>query len=63
MNLISTLKKTVTSIQDILDPLGINRNKPRFLFIEDKGVMTDPAGNPRTNVYKREINLGNGPAN
>ncbi|HYE54613.1 MAG TPA: hypothetical protein VD996_07205 [Chitinophagaceae bacterium] len=53
MKLITTLKKTVTSIQDLLD-LGLNRNKPRFLFIENN----DPAGNPRTNVYRRDIDLG-----
>lgn len=63
MNLISTLKKTVTSIQEIFDPVGLNRNKPRFLFIQDNQTMPDPAGNPRTNVYRRDVNLGNGPAN
>ena len=62
MNLISTLKKTVTSIHEMFDPVVIDRNKPRFLFIRDN-AMADPAGSPRTNVYKRDTNLGNGPAN
>jgi hypothetical protein len=62
MKLVSTLKKTVSSVQELLDPLGLNRNKPRFLFATEKSNMTDPAGNPRTIVYKREIDLGNGPS-
>lgn len=61
MNLISTLKKTVTSIHEMLDPIGVNRNKPRFLFIQDKKTLLDPAGNPRTHVYKRDIYAGSGP--
>ena len=62
MNLISTLKKTVTSIHEMLEPVGINRSKPRFLFL-DENEKPDPAGNPRTHVYKRDVNLGSGPAN
>ena len=62
MNLISTLKKTVTSLHEKFDPVGIDRSKPRFLFIQEN-TMLDPAGNPRTNVYKRDINLGSGPSN
>ena len=62
MNLITTLKKTVTSIHEMFDPIGIDRNKPRFLFLQDNTLL-DPAGNPRTNVYKRDVNNGNGPAN
>jgi len=61
MKLIATLKKTVTSIHDMLDPLGINRNKPRFLFAE-KRTSYDPAGTPRTNVYRRDNDPGNGPS-
>lgn len=56
----ATLKKTVTSLNDALDILGINRNKPRFLFVSDKNFM-DPAGNPRTIVYKRDVGTGSGP--
>ena len=62
MKLVATLKKTVTSVSELLDPLGLNRNKPRFLFAADQSNTTDPAGNPRTIVYKREIDLGNGPS-
>ena len=54
--------KTVTSIHEMFDPVVIDRNKPRFLFIRDN-AMADHAGSPRTNVYKRDTNLGNGPAN
>lgn len=62
MKIVATLKKTVTSVSELLDPLGLNRNKPRFLFATDKSVTTDPAGNPRTIVYKRDNDLGNGPS-
>ena len=62
MKLISaTLKKTVTSLTDMLDVLGINRNKPKFLFIE-RTSMNDPAGAPRSNVYRRDIDMSNGPS-
>ena len=53
MKVITTLKKTVSSITELLD-LGLNRNKPRFMFIENN----DPAGNPRTDVYRRDTDLG-----
>jgi hypothetical protein len=59
MKILATLKKTVSSVNDLLD-LGMNRNKPRFLFVNGKNA-TDPAGNPRTNVYRR-TDLGNGPS-
>ena len=62
MKIITTLKKTVTSVTDMLDILGLNRNKPKFLFIERKH-MYDPAGTPRSNVYRRDVDLINGPAN
>lgn len=61
MKFIATLKKTVSSIHEMLDPLGINRNKPRFLYAQ-KVAMHDPAGTPRTNVYRRDMDLGNGPS-
>jgi hypothetical protein len=57
---ITTLKKTVTSIHEIIDPIGISRNKPRLVFAEKRA--TDPAGTPRTNVYRRDIDLSSGPA-
>ena len=60
MKIFTTLKKTVTSIHDALDTLGLNRNKPRFLFISDNNMM-DPAGNPRTIVYRRDVSAGSGP--
>jgi hypothetical protein len=60
MKIFATLKKTVTSMHDVLDTLGLNRNKPRFLFISEKDMM-DPAGNPRTNVYRRDVGTGSGP--
>jgi hypothetical protein len=62
MKLIATLKKTVTGVSDMLDVLGLNRNKPKFLFAERK-AMYDPAGTPRSNVYRRDVDLSNGPAN
>lgn len=62
MKVISTLKKTVTSVTDMLDILGLNRNKPKFLYIE-RTSMHDPAGTPRSNVYRRDIDLSNGPGN
>lgn len=62
MKLVAALKKTVSSVHELLDPLGLNRNKPRFLFAGDRGNMIDPAGNPRTIVYRRDNDLGNGPS-
>ncbi|HYC29257.1 MAG TPA: hypothetical protein VEB42_10580 [Chitinophagaceae bacterium] len=62
MKIISTLKKTVTSLSDMLDVLGLNRNKPKFLYVE-RSTMYDPAGTPRSNVYRRDMDLSNGPAN
>ena len=62
MKIIATLKKTVSSVPEMLDILGLNRNKPKFLFIERK-TMYDPAGTPRSNVYRRDVDLSNGPAN
>ena len=62
MKIISTLKKTVTSVTDMLDVLGLNRNKPKFLFVE-RSTLYDPAGTPRNNVYRRDLDLSNGPAN
>ena len=61
MNLISTLKKTVTSIHEMFDPV-VTRSKPRFVFVQDSKSQVDPAGNPRTNVYKRDTYSGSGPA-
>jgi hypothetical protein len=61
MKLIATLKKTVTSLTDMLDVLGINRNKPKFLFAERK-AMHDPAGTPRSHVYRRDVDMSNGPS-
>jgi hypothetical protein len=61
MKLIATLKKTVTSLTDMLDVLGINRNKPKFLFAE-RSTMHDPAGTPRSNVYRRDVDMSNGPS-
>jgi hypothetical protein len=62
MKLVATLKKTVTSVSELLDPLGLNRNKPRFVYATEKSNSTDPAGNPRTIVYKRDNDLGNAPS-
>jgi hypothetical protein len=62
MKIVATLKKTVSSVTELLDPLGLNRNKPRFVFATDKNNNADPAGNPRTIVYKRDNDLGNGPS-
>ena len=62
MKIIATLKKTVSSVPEMLDILGLNRNKPKFLFIE-RQTMYDPAGTPRSNVYRRDVDLSNGPAN
>lgn len=62
MKIVSTLKKTVTSVSDMLDVLGINRSKPKFLFAE-RSTMYDPAGTPRSNVYRRDVDLSNGPSN
>ena len=46
----------------MLDVLGINRNKPKFLFIE-RTAMHDPAGTPRSNVYRRDMDMSSGPSN
>lgn len=62
MKIITTLKKTVSSVSDIMDILRLNRNKPKFLFAE-RSTMYDPAGTPRSNVYRRDVDLSNGPAN
>jgi hypothetical protein len=62
MKFITTLKKTVSSLTDTLGILGLNRNKPKFLFVE-RNTMYDPAGTPRSNVYRRDADLSNGPAN
>lgn len=62
MKIFTTLKKTVTSVSDMLDVLGLNRSKPKFLFIE-RSTMYDPAGTPRSNVYRRDVDLSNGPSN
>lgn len=61
MKITTTLKKTVSSLTDMLDVLGLNLNKPKFLFIE-RSTWHDPAGTPRSNVYRRDIDLSNGPA-
>lgn len=60
MKIFTTLKKTVSTVHDMLDTLGLNRSKPRFLYVSDNRYM-DPAGNPRTIVYKRDVGTGNGP--
>jgi hypothetical protein len=62
MKVIATLKKTVSGVSDMLDVLGLNRNKPKFLFAE-RTTMYDPAGTPRNNMYRRDVDMSNGPAN